>query len=528
MTTDVRPFSRRRAILPLFFAAALSPAAATLLAPTTAKADTPASASDGDLVAKGKYLTAMGDCQACHTAPNGTPFAGGLYMDTPFGKISTPNITPDKDTGIGDYTDAQFLRVFHAGIGKKGEYLYPVMPFPWYTKVTDDDVKAIKAYLFSLQPVHAPRKPMEISFPFNIRAGLGAWDAIFLKQGVFQPDPKQSAEINRGAYIVEGLEHCGECHDSRNMLGAGAIAKPLQGGEIDHWYAPNITSDVRTGIGRFSDDQLFSYLKTGTAPGMGTVVGPMSQTQHESLAKLTDSDIHAIVAYLKSTPPKADFAPAVPQGVSQASMPGAEPYLNHCASCHQLNGEGINGVIPSLVGNGVVKSGGPESVIRVILGGVEAQGTYGPMPAVGLGMTDQEVADVTNYVRAAWGNDAPATSGAGEAGNLRQRTQTYLSGTLPCPKVVQPGLAQAVGDPSVQTIMQGTSAENILQNVNQLIAKVKAADPKAAQADIVNSLTIAYCPIAEAKSSLNKEQQLQQLNEFGERVYTQLSQKGSD
>jgi mono/diheme cytochrome c family protein len=496
-----------------------------VLAAAPSRADEP-----GDLVARGKYLADMGDCEACHTAPNGTHFAGGLYMDTPFGKISTPNITPDKDSGIGNYTDDQFIRVFHEGINAKGQYLYPVMPFPWYTHVTKEDILAIKAYLFSLAPVHAPRKPMEMAFPFNIREGLAAWDAVFLKPGVFKPDPTKSAQVNRGAYIVEGLEHCGECHDSRNLLGDTAMAKPLQGGEIDHWYAPNITSDVRTGIGRYSDEQLFSFLKTGTAPGMGTVVGPMSQTQHDSLMKLSDDDIHAIVAYLKSTPAEAGFQPAVPQGVTSATVPGEQAYLNHCASCHQLDGKGVANVIPGLVGNGVVKSGGPESVIRVILGGVEAQGTYGPMPAVGNDMTDQEIADAANYVRAAWGNDAPATVGPGEVATLRGQNKTYLSGSLPggCPTVVQPGLANVVADPSVQAILQGVTPDNMLQDANQLIAKVKAADPQAATADVVNSLTIAYCPIVEKNAGLNKQQQLLQLNQFGERVYTQLSQHGKD
>ena len=483
-----------------------------------------------DLIAKGKYLATMGDCEACHTAPKGVSFAGGLYMDTPFGKLPTPNITPDKDTGIGNYTDEQFIRVFHAGIRSDGEYLYPVMPFPWYTKVSDDDVLAIKAYLFSLPPTHAPRPPLEISFPFNVRTGLAVWDAAFLKAGRFKPDPTKSDEINRGAYIVEGLGHCGECHDSRNMLGAGAISKPLQGGEIDHWYAPNITSDVRTGIGRFSDGQLVTYLKTGAAPGMGTVVGPMAQTVHESLSKLNDADLHAIVAYLKSTPAKQSFAESAPSGLSNASAPGAQSYLNHCASCHQLDGKGVANAIPALADNGVVKSGGPESVIRVILGGVEAQGSYGPMPAVGNEMTDQEIADAANYVRAAWSNNAPATAGPGEVATLRTKTDTMLSGRHPdgCPSLAQQDMAKIVADPAVQKLLQGTSEENLLQTANQLLAKVKAANPGIAQADIVNSLTIAYCPVVQKNASISAPQRLQLLNQFAERVYTQASQKGKD
>ena len=490
------------------------------LAALPARADQP-----GDAVARGKYLATMGDCEACHTAPGGTPFAGGLLMNTPFGKIPTPNITPDQETGIGKYSDAQFLRVFHAGIRRDGSYLYPVMPFPWYAKVRDDDVRAIKAFLFSLAPVHAPRKPLEVSFPFNIRAGLGVWDAVFLKEGVFKPDPAKSEQINRGAYIVEGLGHCGECHDSRNMLGAGAVAKPLQGGEINHWYAPNITADVATGIGKFSDDELFTYLKTGSAPKMGTVVGPMAQTVHESLSKLSDDDLHAMVAYLKSTTPEAGFRPVQPAG---GAAPGYTAYLNHCASCHQLDGRGIANVIPSLVGNGAVKSGGPETVIRVVLGGVEAQGSYGPMPALGIGMTDQEIADATNYVRASWSNDAPATAGPGEVANLRKQNKTYLSGTLPggCPNVVQPELAKAVSAPAVQSPLHATKLDNMVQNPNAHITKVKAAAPKASQSSIVNSLTIAYCPIVEKNTGLTQGDRLAQLNQFGERVYTQLTQKG--
>ena len=220
-----------------------------------------AAVPDPGLIEHGKYLTNVGDCQACHTAPNGTPFAGGLYMNTPFGPISTPNITPDNDTGIGKITDDQFVRVFHQGIGMKGERLYPVMPFPWYTKVTRDDTLAIKAYLFSLQPVHAPRKPLKLVFPFNIRAALIGWDAVFLKTGVFKPDPTKSPEVNRGAYLVQGLEHCGECHNGNNMLGDTAMAESLRGGPIDKWYAPNITSDKTEGIGRFSNEQVLTYLK---------------------------------------------------------------------------------------------------------------------------------------------------------------------------------------------------------------------------------------------------------------------------
>jgi len=521
-------------VLSLAIVAALSPpsrAAQPVAQPAAQAPGQPASAPSSDLVAKGKYLAIMGDCEACHTAPNGTPFAGGLEMDTPFGKLPTPNITPDAATGIGKYSDDQFVRVFHQGIGRDGQYLYPVMPFPWYTKVTRDDILAIKAYLFSLPPVHAPRKPLQIVFPFNVRAGLAVWDQLFLVPGVFKPDPSKSAQINRGAYVVEGLGHCGECHDSNNLLGAGAAAKPLQGGEIDHWYAPNITSDVRTGIGRFTDDQLFTYLETGTAVGLGTVVGPMAQTQHESLSKLTDDDLRAIVAYLKSTPATPSFSHYVLATTGQGAVPGVQAYLNHCASCHQLDGKGITGVVPTLVGNGTVKSGGPETVIRVVLGGVEAQGSYGPMPAVGSEMSDQDVADATNYVRAAWSNETPATAGPGEVADLRKLNQTFLSGTLPgdaCPTLAQPDVAKLSADSTVQALLHSTTADNMLQTANRIVAKVKADAPHVAQADLVNGLTIAYCPIVIKDARLSPAQRIEQLGQFAETIYTQLSQKGQD
>jgi mono/diheme cytochrome c family protein len=487
--------------------------------------------SDPGLLEHGKYLTDAGDCQACHTAPGGKPFAGGLYMNTPFGPISTPNITPDRDTGIGKITDDQFVRVFHQGIGMEGEHLYPVMPFPWYTKVTRDDALAIKAYLFSLPPEHAPRKPLKLAFPFNIRAALIGWDAVFLKTGVFKPDPKQSAEVNRGAYLVQGLAHCGECHNGNNMLGDTDMAASLRGGPIDKWYAPNITSDKSQGIGRYTDEQIFTYLKTGHQKDMGVVVGPMAQTMHESLGKLTDSDLHDIVYYLKSTPPKEGFKKREPVAGSQQVAANGQAYLNYCASCHLQNGQGLAGAVPKLAGNGVVTAQGPETVIRVILGGINAQGSYSAMPAIGVSMTDQEVADATNYVRAAWGNAAPAQAGPGQVGSLRRETTTLLAMNLPggCPKIAEDDTGRVIAQPDVQKILAATTQENVLANAETLIQKVRAGAPKASQADIINSLTIGYCPVVMADSTLTTPaQRSQALDGFSERVYTDIAANGQD
>ena len=490
-----------------------------------------ASAADAGLISRGKYLTTAGDCAACHTAPNGAQFAGGYMMDTPFGPLSTPNITPDKETGIGDITDDQFYRVFHQGIGMKGEALYPAMPYPWFTKVTRDDALAIKAYLFSLPPTHAPRKPSHLIFPFNVRDGLFAWDALFLKQGPFKPDPSQSPQVNRGAYLVTGLEHCGECHNGNKLLGESSMSGRLSGGVIDNWYAPNISSDKNEGIGRYSDQQIFQYLKTGSAPGMGVVAGPMAQTLHESLRKLTDDDLHDMVAYLKSTPAKEGFKKTEPAPGNTTLAVNAESYLNYCASCHGQDGKGLGTSVPALAGNGAVTAGGPETVIRVVLGGIDAQTTYSAMPAIGARMTDEEVAEATNYVRAAWGNGAPATAGAGLAGKLRADTHTVLAMNAAggCPPIADHATAGVIGSAQAQGILKSTNEVNLLANTDKLIELVKRAAPKAPQADIINSLTLGYCPVVASNTSLTTPaQKSEALDEFAERVYTQIVSNGRD
>ena len=502
--------------------------AMAMSAPACLAADAP----NADLIAKGKYLSDAGDCMACHTKAGGEPYAGGKYLETPFGPLSTPNITPDPETGIGKITDDQFYRVFHEGIGAGGEYLYPAMPYPWYTKVTRDDVLAIKAYLMTLKPVHSERLPNKLAFPFNIRTGLLAWNQAFFHEGTFQPDPGKSAEVNRGAYLVEGLGHCGECHNGNSMLGAGGAAKQLQGGSIQNWYAPNITSDVHQGVGKYSDDQLVSYLKTGQAQGMGAASGPMSETVHDSLSKLNDPDLHAIVAYLKSTKAETTYASTARSDSTGQRPAGQETYLSYCSSCHQTDGKGIQGAVAPLVNNGAVLAKGPQDVLRAILGGIEAKGTDAPMPAVGRGMTDQEIAEATNYVRQAWDNKAPPNAGAGMAGKLRDITPVAYYGPLDgqCPAVAPPDIAAAINDPKtgIQAALQKTTQATVLQTVEQIVPKLKAAVPNAPQADIVNGLTLAYCPVLRNDSTIPQQRKGTEIGGFGERVYSELKSSGKE
>jgi mono/diheme cytochrome c family protein len=478
------------------------------------------------MIARGKYLATAGDCVACHTAPGGKPFAGGQYMPTPFGAISTPNITPDKETGIGNWTDDAFYRAMHEGIGARGEYLYPVFPFPWFTKVMRDDVLAIKAYLFSLPPVHAPRQPLKLAFPFNVRDALAGWRLAFFKPGEFKPDPGKSESVNRGAYLVQGLGHCGECHNSHNMFGASNWSGRLEGGEIEGWYAPNLTDNPHEGIGAWSVAQLAQYLKDGAAPGKGVVLGPMHDTINDSLSHLTDADLTAIAGFLKSVPAKASYQQATAAPGSQTVAAGADTYTSFCASCHQQNGQGKSGEVVPLAGNGAVMSQGPENVIRVVLGGLKAQHGLAPMPAVGVGMTDQQIADVVNYVRESWGNNAPATVGPGAVGALRKVTQTLLADNLPngCPAVEPPTLAQAVAQPEVAAALQRITLANMLEQIDAVLPKVKTADRTASDDDIVNALTVAYCPIAALDSTLPAAERAIQLGTFAQLVYGQIKQ----
>jgi mono/diheme cytochrome c family protein len=488
-----------------------------------------AHAADPALIARGKYLAIAGDCIACHQAPGGKAFAGGLYMNTPFGEMATPNLTPDKETGIGNWTDDQFYRALHFGIRNDGAYLYPGLPYPWFTKVTKDDVLAIKAYLFSLPPVHAPQKPNHLIFPTNIRLAVAGWNALNFKPGEYKPDASQSAQWNRGAYLVEGLGHCADCHTPKNISQAPVADEAFAGGKLDNWYAPNITSDKKEGIGTWSVKTIATYLKTGQAPGRGVVFGSMAQTVHDSLSKMTDADILAMATYIKTIPPKATYKEAK-LTVASASPDGQTVYLNNCSSCHQTNGNGLGNAIPPLSGNGAVAAQGPQNVIRAVLGGLPAQGTYGPMPGFATLLTPQQIADVANYVRTTWANAAPATATADMVTQIAPDTKTEMAGDLPhwCTKPGTTPLDKAIESPAIESRLHAINPVNMLPDVNAIVASVKKAAPQAAQADIVNSLTAAYCPVVEADNSIPKARKPTALDQFSVLAYTQLTNNEKD
>lgn len=480
---------------------------------------TPVQAADAQLLARGEYLARAGDCVSCHTAPDGKPYAGGRYMPTPFGQISTPNITPDKTTGIGDWSDDDFYRAMHDGIGRHNEYLYPVFPFPWFTKVTRDDVLAIKAYLFSLAPENAPRQPLKLAFPFSIRESLLAWRTGFFKAGTFAPDSQSTAQINRGAYLVEGLGHCGECHNRQKLFGASDWSGKLEGGQIEGWYAPNLTAGGSDSIANWSSDQLVTFLKSGAAPGKGVALGPMRETIDNSLRYLSDDDLAAMAAYIKSATAN-ESAKSTSQAGQAPTRAGGEIYLSACAYCHAPDGRGVPGLIPALAGNPAVTAQGPENVIRVVVGGLEASHGLAPMPAAGVSMSDADVAAVVNYVRTSWGNKAEANAGAGTVSDLRSKTRTLLAGNLPngCPSIPNPELAKSVD--KVRGQLNGLDLANMLPRIDGMLPQLKSSGVN--DDDIVNALTAAYCPVVMADSAASTADRASLLANFSELVYGQL------
>jgi mono/diheme cytochrome c family protein len=377
---------------------------------------TPADFVSADPIARGQYLTQAADCRACHTAKGGKPFAGGLAFKLPFGAIYSPNITPDRETGIGGWTDAQFLRALHEGQGPKG-HLYPAMPYPSYTYMTDADALAIRAYLNTLPTVHQHRPPTTFSFPYNQRSLMTIWAALFNANHRFRPNTDRSPEWNRGAYLAEAMGHCGDCHTPRNLAQALNNRRKYAGAVAAGWRAFNITSDRLTGVGAWSDADLAQYLSQGHAPGRGTAAGPMGEAVDLSLSHLTPSDIKALVTYVRTAP--AIATPSQPQPVDHPAPAahslgvaaggelalGKQIFEGVCASCHSWSGAGSLTPLATLTGSRAVNDPTATNVAQVVISGANrrTQQGFGVMPAFGHAYSDAEIAAVANYVTARFG-----------------------------------------------------------------------------------------------------------------------------
>jgi cytochrome c553 len=385
----------------------------------------PVSASTA--MSKGEELVILGDCRGCHTDRGGAPFAGGRPLVTSFGTFYAPNITPDRATGIGEWSADDFWHALHDGRGRGGQLLYPAFPYPNYTKVSRADSDEIFAYLRSLPPIPNPSRAHELHFPYDQRRLLVVWRALYFSPGVYEPDPAHDAEWNRGAYLVQGLGHCNACHEPRNVLGAPQSGANPSGGIVQDWYAPSLSNRREAGVHDWSEGEIAALLKRGEIGGAegsraAVTVGPMAGVVFDSLQHVPDPDLHAIAAYLRSMP----TIDAIPSGQSgtvsgpasvSAYENGRTVYLKECADCHGEGGEGHAPVGPALAGNRAVTLHSAANAIRVVLFGGFPPGTSDNLRPFGMPpyypfLSDEQIADVLTYVRSSWGNAAGPVFGA--------------------------------------------------------------------------------------------------------------------
>jgi mono/diheme cytochrome c family protein len=417
--------------------------------PEIAAIDPPAPQSfDRDLVKRGRDLAAIGNCNDCHTLRDGKSFAGGLPVPTPFGTIYSSNITPDAETGIGRWPEAAFRRAMRSGVNRDGQHLYPTFPYDHFTNVSDQDDQALYAFLMTREPVHAPARRNQLSFPFNQRPVIAGWKLLFLHRGTYQPDPTQSAEWNRGAYLVEGLAHCGACHTPRNLLGAERDSAQFAGGDVDSWNAFAINAQSPSPV-PWTAEALFTYLRDGSQPDHGTARGPMAEVV-SNLSSVPDSDVRAIATYMAGvfgapTPDRkrqgdqvlADAKTPPLQlpstQASQASPAGASIYAAACATCHEgeraLPYGGVNLGLST-----AISAPDPRNVANIVLSGVRpVEGERSSiMPGFAASMNDDQVAALLNYLRARFSNQ-PAWTGVEKTVQDARRTQTVLLQTSPGP-----------------------------------------------------------------------------------------------
>jgi len=390
----------------------------------------PAGLAKADIVKRGEYLAKAADCMVCHTAKDGAAFAGGLPFPAPSGTLYSTNITADKDTGIGNYSDQDFLNAVQRGIRKDGARLYPAMPYTSYTFMTDADVLAIKAYLLSLPAVHRPNEGDTLKFPYNQRWSMMPWSWAFNPNTRFAPNTAKSAEWNRGAYVAEALAHCGECHTPRNSA-FGLDNRRKFAGAAYGWLAYNITSDKGTGIGSWSDEEVFTYLAKGHTTGRGTASGPMGEVVDHSLSLIEPADIRALVTYLRSipavaSPQPATIAPPAPaspkEGGAVADTLGGKVFAQACVSCHSWTGVSAISPFATISGSRAVNDPSATNVAQIVISGTRRFTPGGlSMPAFGSTYTDTEIAAVANYVTGRFGSDASKLT-AMDVAQLRDQT----------------------------------------------------------------------------------------------------------
>jgi mono/diheme cytochrome c family protein len=384
------------------------------------------SSENSQRIEHGRYLALAANCVGCHTANGGQPYAGGAALPTPYGTFYGPNITPDRQYGIGDWTAGDFWRALHNGKGRDGKLLYPAFPFTNFTQISRQDSDDLYAYFRTVPAIATPNRDHELDFPYNQRILMSIWRAFYFRPGTPQPDTGESQLLMRGRYLVEGLAHCAACHAPRGFLGASDLSQGMSGGVIpvQDWYAPPLTNDAIAGLGKWSVQDIAALLKTGVS-ARSSVSGPMAEVIYGSTQHLTDGDLLAIGTYLKSLPATPPTLQAAPADVSQAMMSrGEKIYKDECIQCHKASGNGATPAWPPLVGNLGVVAPTPVNALRMVLDGGFAPATAGNprphgMPPFGQHLNDSDIAAVVTYIRNSWGNTAGGVT-ALEAKNARR------------------------------------------------------------------------------------------------------------
>ena len=435
--------SERTSLLSRLVASVITTVIVTVLNGTSQVAQ--AAPASQERVQRGAYLARAGNCIACHTAREGQSFAGGRPMNTPVGLIYSTNVTPDLETGTGGYTMDDSMHVMREGVAKDGHYLYPAMPYTSYTKVSQEDLLALYTYFMQgVEPVRQANRPTQLPWPFSMRSIMAVWNALYLQKGEYVADQDKSASWNRGAYLVQGLGHCGACHTPRGIAGQEKAGSEkdgrqyLSGATLDNWYASPLTGDPETGLHAWSKNEIVDYLRTGRTARVAAL-GVMAEVVGKSTQYLTDPDLQAIAEYLKSLPPVDNERQSNTDSIGQVSdasattralragdtgIRGSGVYLDNCNACHRSDGTGATRTFPNLVKNEAVNAGDPITLIRIIVEGTSMPSTdTAPsaiaMPGLGWRLSDEEVTDVLNFIRGSWGNRAAAVS-RGEVGRVRQ------------------------------------------------------------------------------------------------------------
>ena len=382
------------------------------------------------LLRRGRYLVIAGDCVSCHTRNGGKPFNGGLGLNTPFGTIYSPDITGNRQTGVGGWRGDQFFRALHQGVAADGTHLYPAFPYPHFTILSRTETDAILAYLKSIPGTPYTPPPNALPFPLNLRLSAAGWHMLFFDNHAFSAEPRMSVAWNRGAYLVQGLGHCGACHTPKNMFGAEERSQAFRGARLDNWFAPDLTGNVSTGLGKWTAADIVEFLKTGRNTHTDAA-GSMAEVVAYSTSQLSDADLNAIAAYLKTIPASPTTESRSPP--AEAMQAGRAVYFDACSACHRNRGQGSPQLFPPLAGSSVAQQDDATSIIHFILAGGRAAPTptrpsAPSMPSFAWKLTDQEIADAATYVRNSWGNKAPPVT-ASQVASLRKAL--FLRRSLP-------------------------------------------------------------------------------------------------